>query len=103
MQVQTHVLSGWCVANLLPLSPRERGFCMIAASASDLDGLGIIGGEEMYWRFHHIVGHGLLAAIVVCGTLTIFSHRRLLALAAYLALFHLHLIMDYWGSGPGWD
>ena len=39
MHVQTHILSGWCVGNLAPLSPRERLICMTAASIADLDGL----------------------------------------------------------------
>jgi hypothetical protein len=34
--------------------------------------------------------------------LAAFSTRRLLTFAACLALTHLHLLMDYFGSGPGW-
>jgi hypothetical protein len=30
------------------------------------------------------------------------STRRLLAFFGYLACFHLHLVLDYFGSGPGW-
>ena len=40
MHVQTHILSGWLAGNLVPaFGPRERFFCMLAASLSDLDGL----------------------------------------------------------------
>lgn len=40
MHIQTHIVSGWCAANLLDLTPRERALAMVAASAADLDGLG---------------------------------------------------------------
>jgi inner membrane protein len=102
MHIPTHILSGWCVAGLLPFSPRERLFCMLAASLHDLDGLGFFLGEEAYWRFHHILGHNIFFGILMCAALAAFSTRRVLALGIYLALFHLHLLMDYFGSGPGW-
>jgi len=52
-------MSGWCIANLLPVTPRQRLGAMIAASAADLDGLGILFGQEAYWRYHHTLGHNL--------------------------------------------
>lgn len=102
MHIQTHVLSGWCIGNLLPLTARERMLCMVAASAHDLDGLGILVSQELYWDYHHKLGHCALFGVVLSALLAAFSSRRALALATYLALFHLHLILDYLGSGPGW-
>ncbi len=95
-------MSGWCIGNLLPLGPRERLFCMIAATASDLDGIGRILGEKAYWDYHHLVGHNLAAAIVTATLLAAFSKARLLTFAVCFWLVHLHLLMDYFGSGPGW-
>lgn len=102
MHVPTHILSGWCAANLFPLRPRERAFCMIAAAAPDLDGLGIIFGERWYLAFHHVVCHNLFFCIFAAGFLAAFSSRWW-TFWIYLALGHLHLVMDYWGSGPLWD
>lgn len=102
MHLPTHILSGWCLANYLPLSPRERLFAMIAATIPDLDGVTWFAGQEMYWRTHHVLGHNLPFALVAAGVLTALSTRRLLVFPLYLALFHLHLLMDYWGSGPLW-
>ena len=105
MHVPTHILSGWCLGNLLPLTPRERLGCMIAATAADLDGLGIIFGQEAYWEYHHKLGHNLFFAVVIAGVLTIFlsnRRRRAAGFALYLAMAHLHLVLDYFGSGPGW-
>ena len=105
MHVQTHILSGWCVGNLLPgFTPRERLLCMLAASLADLDGISRLFGEEAYWDYHHKLGHCLAYGLLLCGALTIFARppRRVLAFVVCLALFHLHLVMDYYGSGPGW-
>lgn len=101
--MQTHILSGWCLGNLVPrFSPRERLFCMLAATLADLDGLSIVGGQEAYWDYHHVLGHNLLYGACLSLVLAAFSPHRVAALGAYLALFHLHLAMDYYGSGPGW-
>ena len=102
MHVQTHALSGWCIANVLPLTPRQRLAAMIAASAADLDGLGILFGQEAYWKYHHTLGHNLLFGLVLSLGLTLVTGRKLRVFALFLALFHLHLLMDFFGSGPGW-
>lgn len=103
MHIPTHILSGWLVGNALPLGPRERLFCMLAASLPDLDGLGFFFGEDAYWRFHHVAGHNIFAGVVLSAGLAVASAKhRAIAFAAYLACFHLHLLMDFYGSGPGW-
>src|ERR1700712_4528283 len=103
MHIATHIMSGWCVANALPLGPRERLFCMVAASAADVDGLGMIAGDYYYQEYHHVLGHNLLFAVAISVLLAAFSRRRrAIAFCAYLALAHLHLLLDYYGSGPGW-
>src|SRR5687768_12632812 len=100
MHIQTHILSGWCVGNLLPLTARERLFCMIAAAAQDVDGLGILISEEVYLDYHHTFGHCAAFGVLLSVGLTVFSTHRRLAFVTYLALFHLHLALDYLGSGP---
>jgi len=75
---------------------------MLAASLSDIDGLGILISEEWYWRFHHALGHSLLFGIVLSVLLAALSTRRVLGSVLYLCLFHLHLVLDYYGSGPHW-
>ena len=102
MHVQTHIMSGWCVGNWIGMTARERLCCMIAASVADLDGLGILFGQEAYWNYHHKLGHNLAFAVMVSAVLAWFSLRRVFAFALYMGLAHLHLLMDYFGSGPGW-
>jgi len=103
MHVPTHIMSGWCVGNLFPkLNARQRLMCMIAASIADLDGLTRLGGQESYWRWHHKVCHNLTFGIISSAILVIFSGRKIGLFLLYLALFHLHLNLDVFGSGPGW-
>ena len=102
MHIQTHVLSGWCVANLLDLAPRERALAMVAATAADLDGLGLLVSLEAYGEYHHVLAHNILFGLFLSALLTVFSPHRVKAFLLYLALFHLHLVLDLFGSGPGW-
>lgn len=105
MHVPTHILSGWCVASLVPgLNARERFFAMAAATLCDLDGLGMVMGMESkaYLDYHHLLAHNLPFALLASAILTGFCTHRIRAFLLYLALFHLHMVMDYFGSGPDW-
>ena len=75
---------------------------MLAAGLQDIDGLGKIISEDAFYDYHHIVGHNLFVGLLLAGVLTIFSHARIKAFCVYLGLFHLHLLMDIFGSGPKW-
>ena len=108
MHVQTHIMSGWCIGSAVPgLAPRQRLFCMIAATIPDLDGLSLLAGQNAYFQYHHRLCHNLPFAILSCGVMAALAWRRSwrgpLFLALLLALFHLHLVLDIVGSGPGWN
>lgn len=102
MHIPTHMLSGWCVANCFSLTARQRMACVIAASCADLDGVTLIAGRDLYLRTHHVLGHSFGFAIVSAGLLCLWTAWRLRLFVLYLFCFHLHLIMDYFGSGRGW-
>ena len=103
MHIQTHILSGWCFGNLFSLDRRERSLCILASSLYDLDGLGIIFGPVAYWKYHHLLCHNLMAGLLLCVVLAYFSKERLKAFIVYLSLFHIHMLMDYLGSGEDWS
>lgn len=102
MHIQTHLLSGWCAADCFDLTPRERLFAMVAASAADLDGLGIVVSIECYAGYHHVLAHNVFFGGLLATVLAAFSTHRLKAFVLFLTLFHLHLVLDYYGSGLGW-
>lgn len=98
----THALTGWCIGNLVVRDPRQRFACIVLSVIPDVDGLGILASASYYQRYHHILAHNLAFAILsslVAYFWTKGGHR---VFAAYLLVFHLHLLMDLFGSGPGW-
>lgn len=102
MHIQTHLLSGWCFGNLLGLDKRGRSLAILAAGLPDIDGLGILFGPIYYWKYHHLVCHNLLFAFTFSVIHAYFSEQRLKAFFTFILLFHLHFLMDYFGSGTGW-
>lgn len=81
---------------------RDRVLVTLAGVAPDLDGLTILFGEEAYGRWHHVVTHGALSAVSLCAALAAFGVQRGRVLGLGLFAFHLHLLCDLAGSGPGW-
>jgi len=102
VHIPTHILSGWCAADLVELTPRERVFAMVAAAIPDVDGLGLLLSFDYYNEYHHVLAHNLLFGTVSAGLLALCSTHRLKGFILYFALFHLHLVMDLLGSGPAW-
>lgn len=110
----THLLASWELANTLTSDPRDRRIVAWAGLAPDLDGLGLVvdvankllGRPESWWfgAYHHVLGHGLLGAVLAgaaAGALG--RERRRAALGAFAAV-HLHLVCDLVGSrGPAVD
>jgi inner membrane protein len=98
-------MSGWCAANCVSgVTPRERFFCMAAASVADVDGLSYLFGPDAYMDYHHVLGHNLALAVLASAVFAAFAspRHRLLTFVLCLALAHLHLVLDYFGSGPNW-
>ncbi len=91
----------WLVSQKLK-SRRDRWLVTAAGLVPDLDGLTILGGDDAYARWHHLLTHGFVAAAIVCGTLAIAANQRVRVLLFALIAFHLHLLCDLAGSGLGW-
>jgi hypothetical protein len=92
---------GWLVA--IPLRERrDRILVTVAGVAPDLDGLTILASQDAYARWHHLLTHGAIAAAVTAVLVGAAAKQRMLAALLALAAFHLHLICDLAGSGPGW-
>jgi len=104
MHIPTHLMSGWCAASVLDLTPRERFLCMAAATLPDLDGLGAVMGpdSDAFQNYHHLLCHNLLFVTIAAIGLAMISRHRIKSFLLYVALGHVHLLMDYFGSGPGW-
>jgi len=102
MPPATHALAGWCFGNLLRLTPRERAWCIGISLLPDLDGLSLLGGVSAYQTYHHVLTHNLTFCALAVSVIAVANRCSLRATTMLVALFHLHLLMDFFGSGPGW-
>ena len=103
MHIPTHILAGWCVANSVPrLTAKDRLALVLASSLPDLDGLGLIWSQEAYFAVHHVWGHNVFVGTLGCLLLSLWSDHRKRSFLLGLLVFHLHLLMDFFGSGEGW-
>lgn len=109
MSPATHFLAGWLLANVTPLSRRERLVVVCAGVAPDVDGLGIIpelltrhSTHPLLWfsEYHHHLHTLAFAVVVAAAGFLIAKQRWKTALLAFLS-FHLHLFCDLIGArGP---
>jgi hypothetical protein len=99
----THVLVSWWTANVWPLSRRDRFLVFISGIILDLDGIGLLVGQEAYFRYHHVVLHNLLACVVWAVIAACLAQRRWLVAVLAAVNWHLHLACDYFGSRGPWD
>lgn len=97
-----HAELSWLAAQGLR-GRRERALVTVAGLVPDLDGLSLVAGEQAYATYHHVLTHGLLAALLVSALAGATAKTQRWATAGLaLATFHLHLLCDLAGSGPGW-
>ncbi|HOY65345.1 MAG TPA: metal-dependent hydrolase [Candidatus Ozemobacteraceae bacterium] len=107
MNIITHGLVSWCVAQPLCRTRRDTALAASAGLLPDLDGIGALadlarGGEAVWFSaWHHTLGHNLAAGALTIAILTAFAARRLRVAATAAFLFALHLLCDLVGSrGP---
>ncbi|MFY0576225.1 metal-dependent hydrolase [Cystobacter fuscus] len=96
-----HAELSWLMSQALP-ERRDRILVTLAGLSPDLDGLSLLGGVDMYGRYHHVLSHGYVGALAVAAVCTALARRRGAVALLSLAAFHLHLLCDLVGSGPGW-
>jgi inner membrane protein len=111
LNIITHLLLGWAVAEQTTLEHRDRSILAWASVAPDLDGVGVIvdaanralGRPEsfLYFRWHHELLHGLPGALAITAVCTLAARSRFRVAILSFALVHLHLLCDFVGSrGP---
>ncbi|MBI4867842.1 MAG: metal-dependent hydrolase [Candidatus Wallbacteria bacterium] len=98
----THILLGWLIAHLGSSTRALRTWCLIAAIAPDVDGLGLLFGRETYVRYHHVLAHNFLFLALVTAVSACWVGWRPWDVGRVFASGLVHLYGDYWGSGPGW-
>ena len=96
-----HAELSWLLSQGLT-SRRDRVLVTCAGLAPDLDGLTLLGGLGPYAEYHHVLAHGLVAAAFVTLICLASARSKLATTSLGVVAFHLHLLCDLAGSGPGW-
>jgi hypothetical protein len=99
---QTHLAASWLVGHRL-LERRDRWLVAWAGMAPDLDGLTLLAGADLYGRWHHVLTHGAVFAVVTTTVCAAFARARWKVAALAFVAFHLHLLCDLLGSGVEWS
>ena len=106
-----HFVFSWIVAAKTTDNLRDRRLVTLAGVAPDLDGLGLVvdyahgaytSGKFYYYpAYHHLLTHGLPAAVICAGLMAALGKHRWRVFWLALLTFHLHLLCDLVGSrGP---
>ena len=98
MHPPVHLALSWLIGHRLP-DRRDRRLVAWSGVVLDLDALSLLGGVAAYSKYHHVLTHGLIAALVGAGLWTALARQRLKVLVLSLIAFHFHLVCDLVGSG----
>jgi hypothetical protein len=101
MQVPIHLAISWLIGHRLP-ERRDRRLVTWSGVVPDLDALSLLGGAGAYSEYHHVLTHGVVAAVSAVTISAIFARQRLRVALLSLLAFHVHLICDWLGSGRDW-
>ena len=91
---------GWLCGAHLPRK-RDRVVVTLASLLPDVDGVGLLVSQELYAAWHHKLAHGALAGVLFPVIALAITKNRHAAALTFLS-FHLHVLADLVGSGPGW-
>lgn len=101
MHPPTHLIASWLVGHRLP-ARRDRVLVAWAGMVPDLDGLTLLAGVEMYGRWHHVLTHGFVFAVITSAACALAARERWRVAALAFVAFHLHIVCDLLGSGVEW-
>ena len=96
-----HGQIGWLAAQGLS-ARRDRVLVVLAGLAPDVDGLTLLAGQDAYDKYHHLIFHGYLGALITAVVCAIFARHKVAVALLALVSFHLHLVCDLMGSGVDW-
>ena len=110
MNPVTHTLISWDLANVSDLNRKDRILVAYSGIIPDVDGLGIIvelitrnTDNPRLWfsRYHHLLGHNLLAALIVSLFIYLMANKRIKTAVMSFMVFHIHLLSDILGAKAG--
>jgi len=107
MSPGSHLLFSWLTAAEIIKTRRERVLISISGVAPDIDGLGLIvdkitGSTNLYFQYHHYVGHSIFSALFISTLATLFAKsQKIVVFLLSFFVVHVHIFCDLIGSkGP---
>lgn len=98
MQPPIHLAISWLVGHRLS-ERRDRRLVTWAGVLPDLDGVSLLFGLGAYSTYHHVISHGIVAAVLITAIWTAFARDKMKTALLSLVAFHVHLLCDLVGSG----
>lgn len=101
MSPVAHLQYGWWFAHWGEFNRKERAVIALAGAGPDLDGISLLGGAEIYHRYHHILFHNL-GSVLVVAVLALISFRKRWKVGLLITFaFAMHIVEDY--LTVGWN
>lgn len=108
MNVITHFLTGWVLAEHSGLNHRDRSLVTWACVLPDADGLGVLPdlanqllgrpATDFYAEWHHMMLHGIFGAFLISACAYGLAKNKARTAVFAFAAVHLHLLCDLLGS-----
>ena len=98
MHAPIHLAISWLIGSRLP-HRRDRVLVAWAGVVPDLDAISLAWGVEAYVKYHHVIAHGIVAAMGVTLACVAAARDRFKVGLLALVAFHVHLLCDLIGSG----
>jgi len=88
----------WIVAVLLIKDVKDRRLVVIAGVIPDIDAILLLVNEELFYEYHHTIGHSFLFGIPLALLFSAKAKQRFPVFFGCMAAFSLHILADYFGS-----
>jgi membrane-bound metal-dependent hydrolase YbcI (DUF457 family) len=96
MHFEAHAASGWLLAEIAGGSKRLRGTILAASVLPDLDALTRLWGPAAYIKYHHVLTHNILFAILMAFAAFLFCKTERIKAAIFtLVAFAIHYFGDF--------
>jgi len=93
-----HGMLAWIFAALAIRNLHDRRLVVIAGVIPDIDAILLFVSEDLFYEYHHTLGHSYVFAIPLAVLFGLAARSRSRVFLGTIGVFTLHLVADYFGS-----